>query len=245
MAMMRGKMAMVVVLLAAIVMGSGIVGSRADGLCNIPIKGLMSCKPSVSGPEGVEPTAESPFQVQPSRNCQVLREGALGCSFLHASVSGCVCVSIHVAQCVYVVFSVLLLSSCFCRCLFDVSVSLTYPVKLLPPYVTNPITGESMILPSEERKNARRVGMGSDSVKKEFKVVRMPLVEDDDSMEAEIYTLGTNAWRQIGNFTQRSNKFSNVLVNGSLHWCKWKAPMFITSLDMSDDQFWGGADSQI
>ncbi|XXG50429.1 hypothetical protein AAC387_Pa02g4445 [Persea americana] len=58
MAMMRGKMAMVVILLAALVMGSGIVGSRADGLCNIPIKGLMSCKPSVSGPEGVVPTTE-------------------------------------------------------------------------------------------------------------------------------------------------------------------------------------------
>ncbi|XXG50431.1 hypothetical protein AAC387_Pa02g4446 [Persea americana] len=106
-----------------------------------------------------------------------------------------------------------------------------------PAYMTNPNTGEFVILPTEERKNARIVEMGFDSVKKEFKVVRMPLIEDDDTMKAEIYTLGTNAWRQMGNFTQRSNKFSNVLVNGSLHWCKWKAPLFITSLDMSDEQF--------
>ncbi|KAJ8646224.1 hypothetical protein MRB53_007972 [Persea americana] len=80
-----------------------------------------------------------------------------------------------------------------------------------PAYVTNPIAGEFVILPTEERKNARIVEMGFDSVKKEFKVVRMPLIEDDDTMKAEIYTLGTNAWRRMGNFTQRSNKFSNVL----------------------------------
>lgn len=58
MAMMREKVATVVLVLAAVAMGEGVVRSRADGLCNVPIAGLMACKPCVSGPAGVAPTSE-------------------------------------------------------------------------------------------------------------------------------------------------------------------------------------------
>ena len=82
-----------------------------------------------------------------------------------------------------------------------------------------------------------------DSVVKEYKVVRgVREPEAPFSWKIEVRTLGTNAWRQIGNFSWFDgsvffSNFSDVLVNGSLHWYCGEPPMLITSLDMSDEQF--------
>ncbi|XXG59131.1 hypothetical protein AAC387_Pa04g1267 [Persea americana] len=113
-------------------------------------------------------------------------------------------------------------------------------------YICNPITGEYKKLPSKERNcDALAMGIGFDSVRKEYKVVRrVRKPEALFSWKIEIHTLGTNAWRQIDNFTWSggngfSYTFSDVLVNGSLHWCSYcGTPVrIITSLDMSDEQF--------
>ncbi|RWR91339.1 F-box-like protein [Cinnamomum micranthum f. kanehirae] len=118
-----------------------------------------------------------------------------------------------------------------------------------PLYVSNPITGECKQLPSKESKYIHISGIGFDSVRKEYKVVRrvskydLPYMVDDCSWKVEIHTLGTNTWREIGNFPWWDGKdllykFSDVLVNGRLHWCSFfPTPVRITSLDMSDEQF--------
>ncbi|KAJ8615437.1 hypothetical protein MRB53_034809 [Persea americana] len=120
-----------------------------------------------------------------------------------------------------------------------------------PAFVSNPITRECLMLPSEESlyKYARISGFGFALAKKEYKVVRMvskcPMarIQDDDSWKAEIYTLGTNAWRQLKNVPASNaahlfRNFSDVLVNGSLHWFSHPArSLLIFSLDMDREEF--------
>ncbi|RWR91037.1 F-box-like protein [Cinnamomum micranthum f. kanehirae] len=112
-------------------------------------------------------------------------------------------------------------------------------------YISNPITGECKKLPSKERScDALVIGIGFDSARKEYKVVRRVFIHEKPfSQKIEIHTLGTSSWRQVVNFPWSDrrgslNDFSDVLVNGSLHWCsRHQKPLHITSLDMSDEQF--------
>ncbi|XXG58392.1 hypothetical protein AAC387_Pa04g0712 [Persea americana] len=112
-------------------------------------------------------------------------------------------------------------------------------------YISNPITGECKKLPSKERyRHAWAMGIGFDSARKEYKVVRgVCEPEKQFSWKVEIHILGTNSWRQIVNFPSSCwgfslCNFSDVLVNGSLHWCPSReTPLHITSLDMSEEQF--------
>ncbi|XXG58399.1 hypothetical protein AAC387_Pa04g0715 [Persea americana] len=111
-------------------------------------------------------------------------------------------------------------------------------------YISNPITGECKKLPSKEKKcYTFVVGIGFDSIRKEYKVVRQVCkLEGPLSFKTEILTLGTNAWRPIGDFSRFDGEyffshFSNAFVNGSLHWCSYlRTHMRITSLDVSDEQ---------
>ncbi|XXG88679.1 hypothetical protein AAC387_Pa12g0866 [Persea americana] len=121
-----------------------------------------------------------------------------------------------------------------------------------PAFVSNPITRECLMLPSEESlyKYAHISGFGFALAKKEYKVVRMvskcPMerIQDDGLWKAEIYTLGTSAWRQLKNVPASNAaylfcKFSDVLVNGSLHWFRRPArrSLLIFSLDMDREEF--------
>lgn len=121
-----------------------------------------------------------------------------------------------------------------------------------PAFVSNPITRECLMLPSEESlyKYACISGFGFALAKKEYKVVRMvskwPMerIQDDDSWKAEIFTLGTNAWRQLKNVPASNaallfRDFSDVLVNGSLHWFGRhpSRSLLIFSLDMDREEF--------
>eukprot|EP00268_Persea_americana_P024941 TRINITY_DN24311_c0_g1_i3.p1 TRINITY_DN24311_c0_g1~~TRINITY_DN24311_c0_g1_i3.p1 ORF type:complete len:429 (-),score=43.12 TRINITY_DN24311_c0_g1_i3:147-1433(-) len=108
--------------------------------------------------------------------------------------------------------------------------------------VSNPITGECVILPSEDSKCAWISGFGFDSTRKEYKVVRVVHNRDAVLSTAEIHTLGSNSWRRIEDDPHSRTKYmrsqSDVLVNGRLHWCSFpNKPIFIFSLDMGHEQF--------
>ncbi|KAK7276798.1 hypothetical protein RIF29_17944 [Crotalaria pallida] len=103
-----------------------------------------------------------------------------------------------------------------------------------PLVVSNPVTGEFIRLPPatriEKMKNPIRAGFGFDPKTNEYKVLRIcrryikhPHHVREwmyDGIFAEMHTLGTSTWKNIGGDLER---FSNVLtfptcVNGALHW---------------------------
>ncbi|XXG85355.1 hypothetical protein AAC387_Pa11g0447 [Persea americana] len=111
-------------------------------------------------------------------------------------------------------------------------------------YVSNPITGEYALLPCEDSVCSWVCGFGFDSLRQEYKVVRVAKVRRDCSLKVDIHTLGTNSWRLIENGAPLSytmhmfHQFSYVLVNGCLHWCRYPTkPLSIFSLDMGNEQF--------
>lgn len=120
-------------------------------------------------------------------------------------------------------------------------------------YVCNPLTGEYTTLPRPTTTTAlidgsQGMGFGYDFARNEYKVVRLLCQSRPPyTWEAEIYTLGTASWRSIGNFPGQlcsSFPFSDVLVNGALHWmaeesgfCRLKDFSPIVSLDLCDEQF--------
>ncbi|KAJ8646828.1 hypothetical protein MRB53_008576 [Persea americana] len=120
-------------------------------------------------------------------------------------------------------------------------------------YVCNPVTGEYITLPGATTTRTTYldgflgIGFGYDLARKEYKVVRLVCQSRPPyTWEAEIYTLGTDSWRSIMDFPGQlcaSFPFSDVLVNGALHW-KAEESLFcseyftpIVSLDMCDEQF--------
>ncbi|XXG50425.1 hypothetical protein AAC387_Pa02g4443 [Persea americana] len=107
-------------------------------------------------------------------------------------------------------------------------------------YIANPITGECLMLPSKE--STWLLGFGFHSARNEYKVLRADKPLNISSWKVEIQTLGTNAWRQIDEVPLSYIKclcfpearFSNILVNGCLHWCRRG---HIVALDMGEEKF--------
>ncbi|KAJ9551937.1 hypothetical protein OSB04_015982 [Centaurea solstitialis] len=106
-------------------------------------------------------------------------------------------------------------------------------VKVDNVYICNPITREYLTLPRPQ-KNRDGCGVivykfGVNSLTGEYKVLRIfqvglpsyftpgwPIV-----LEAEVYTLGTSQWRNLGQVPYRFLRFRGPFLNGYFH---WKAP---------------------
>ncbi|CAK7322643.1 unnamed protein product [Dovyalis caffra] len=107
-------------------------------------------------------------------------------------------------------------------------------------WILNPLTGEYIILPPHEDDQIRqyfyRCGLGFCPNTNLYKVIKMFHTRHDKTMNAEVYTLGTDEWRKIGvvpqyNAPRRDNlrsftnapcrynwSLTNASVNGSIHW---------------------------
>ncbi|XP_058112020.1 F-box protein At3g07870-like [Magnolia sinica] len=99
-----------------------------------------------------------------------------------------------------------------------------------PIYVCNPVTRDHVTLPQRwaQSKNRRFIpGFGFDATTKEYKVIRLMYIEKGgvaSDLMAEVYTLGSGAWRSIGSVGCRRISFSGrtfsepINIHGALHW---------------------------
>ncbi|KAJ9552139.1 hypothetical protein OSB04_016184 [Centaurea solstitialis] len=98
-------------------------------------------------------------------------------------------------------------------------------------FICNPVTREILILPRPRyyKQDFRRIfyGFGVSSLTGEYKVVRtfkrkLPLSGNKLShpcdLEAEVYTLGTGQWRNLGRVPYRVDGFSGLFLNNRCHW---------------------------
>ncbi|KAL7210299.1 hypothetical protein ACSBR1_031794 [Camellia fascicularis] len=111
-------------------------------------------------------------------------------------------------------------------------------------YIWNPTTGKHKILPSFGKGFILGIsyGFGYDSSNDDYKVVRIS--NFNDSLEVKIYSLRTDSWRKIRDFTSNIIRFhsmdSGKLVNGSPNWVginpsdhSW----VVTSLDLAEETY--------
>ncbi|GMI70363.1 F-Box Protein92 [Hibiscus trionum] len=110
-------------------------------------------------------------------------------------------------------------------------------------YVCNPILGEFITIPPPFKDRSRDSfwGLGYSSVSNQYKLLQSyyPRIESA-AKTAEIYTIGTGAWRSIGNApTDLVSLPSNAFVNGALHWhnISPRGGEFINSFDFDAEQF--------
>lgn len=120
-------------------------------------------------------------------------------------------------------------------------------------YICNPVLGEVMVVPN--RISEKQIynypnysGFGFCPKTKRYKVIslmRIPSVEPEAGLlscktEAEIYTLGTESWRKIGDAPLPLSKGSfDSFLNGILHWIidGFTAFNLISSFDFAIEQF--------
>ncbi|KAK9902486.1 hypothetical protein M0R45_001575 [Rubus argutus] len=95
------------------------------------------------------------------------------------------------------------------------------PKRDKPLYVCNPILGEYITLPptNETRLCRSFFGLGFSVATNEYKVLQTGSSAGGDEGEAEIYTIGTGAWRSIGKAPQDSAQDApfNAVLHGALH----------------------------
>ncbi|XP_008223141.1 PREDICTED: F-box protein At3g07870-like [Prunus mume] len=96
-----------------------------------------------------------------------------------------------------------------------------------PLYVCNPILGEFITIPPNDKARYRAPldGFGFSVETNQYKVLQSfyPMVDPEcrsiDYLEVEIYTIGTGVWRSIGNAPSDFLKFPfSALLHGALHW---------------------------
>ncbi|KAF9610631.1 hypothetical protein IFM89_023706 [Coptis chinensis] len=100
-----------------------------------------------------------------------------------------------------------------------------YAYQPLPYYICNPITRDYLIPPTSPMVDYRPLGngFGFDSLHNEYKVIRIlreSCWKTTGDMAAEVFTLGSDSWREITTNVPFINFMEpcNVLVNGCLHW---------------------------
>ncbi|KAF6145016.1 hypothetical protein GIB67_013367 [Kingdonia uniflora] len=132
-------------------------------------------------------------------------------------------------------------------------ICLSEPYCSDPIYVCNPVIGEYVRIPKMKKRTNYDIvsGFGFDRVNNQYKVVRMlydklEYVSEgsiDFKLEGEIYTLGSNTWRSLGEVPYPlRGKYSQAFVNGALHWmtCEYiglDVPELIISFDTSSEKF--------
>ncbi|KAE9446779.1 hypothetical protein C3L33_21322, partial [Rhododendron williamsianum] len=124
-----------------------------------------------------------------------------------------------------------------------------------PPfhYICNPVLGEVMVLPNQI--SAKRAynyrshsGFGFCPKTKQYKVISLTCMQYTDpetrlvsgKTKAEIYTLGTESWRKIGDAPLPKSEGSfDSFLNGILHWITdgFTAFNLISSFDFEMEQF--------
>ncbi|KAK9285171.1 hypothetical protein L1049_024357 [Liquidambar formosana] len=106
--------------------------------------------------------------------------------------------------------------------------------------IWNPILGEYAFLPQAERGSSCKVsGFGYSPSTNQYKVLRV--FQHKGIPKAEIYTLGMDSWRSIGDAPYLNGwSSSNTLLNGALHWIIWDERddlRSICSFDIGDEKF--------
>ncbi|XP_004298239.1 PREDICTED: putative F-box protein At3g16210 [Fragaria vesca subsp. vesca] len=118
------------------------------------------------------------------------------------------------------------------------------PTRLGPLYVCNPILGEFIALPlsNEKRRCCSFFGLGYSAATKEYKVLQT--CGDDyrnGDNEAQIYTLGTGAWKSIGKTPKDSAQLApfNAELHGALHWLSFGGGtfQFIHAFNFATEEF--------
>ncbi|CAI9772593.1 unnamed protein product [Fraxinus pennsylvanica] len=131
-------------------------------------------------------------------------------------------------------------------------------------YIYNPFTRDYKVLPKsvEFEDQIVIVGFGFHPITKEYKVIKIVYYPNAYNLEiprhfrrltnmssrrsdVEIFNLGTNEWRSIGEAPYRLEKRSSpgVLLSGRLHWMSqrgnynWRRDRIIVSFDLVDDSF--------
>ncbi|PRQ38345.1 putative F-box domain, galactose oxidase/kelch, beta-propeller, F-box associated interaction [Rosa chinensis] len=90
-------------------------------------------------------------------------------------------------------------------------------------YIYNPITGESLTLPTPEMKCSFLCGLGYSPISDVYKVVmfKYPSEGPNNKREVKVMTVGSGVWRTIGDlrFNVLGDADTNgVYLNGFLHW---------------------------
>ncbi|XP_026453048.1 F-box protein At3g07870-like [Papaver somniferum] len=108
--------------------------------------------------------------------------------------------------------------------------------------ICNPITKEYVTLPKLEKENVTGwkqcllTGFGYHPVTNEYKVISINL---PNSAEVEVYTLGSDGWRNVGKFKGRPGSFLDrlgVFANGALHWVD-AGKQAIVTFNLADEKF--------
>ncbi|KAF5177619.1 F-box protein [Thalictrum thalictroides] len=139
-----------------------------------------------------------------------------------------------------------------CNGLFCFSATPSYSDNDYHTYIHNPATRECVKLPSSfsclESMDinlphgdlfVNNLGIGYDFSSNAFKVLQILGVSygfgHPTSVKAQVYTLGTNSWRQLENFPHVSC-FQSIpaLINGSLHWPSYEN---ILAFDLASENF--------
>ncbi|CAA7015956.1 unnamed protein product [Microthlaspi erraticum] len=90
----------------------------------------------------------------------------------------------------------------------------------------NPTTGESKRLPETARPKSKEYGeqfqtygFGFDDLTCDYKVVKL-IADNDDVINASVYSLKSDTWRRIGDLRYEHNDgfHSGVNFNGAIHW---------------------------
>lgn len=113
-----------------------------------------------------------------------------------------------------------------------------------PIYVSNPLIGEYLSVPSsvDDQTFPLVCGLGFSQKDIQYKLIQNfpKLSFDDDKMEAKLWTLGSDTWRSIGDvpFLFSPPSFSTYLL-GNLHWIVdySRSSKLICCLDLETEQF--------
>ncbi|CAI9772594.1 unnamed protein product [Fraxinus pennsylvanica] len=125
-------------------------------------------------------------------------------------------------------------------------------------YIYNPFTRDYKVLPKsiEFQEQIVMFGFGFHPITKEYKLIKIVYYPNVNNLkiarkcsrlmtshrsDVQIYNLGTNEWRSMGEAPYRLEKRSSpgVLVSGRLHWMSQMAKYtrIIVSFDLSNDSF--------